>query len=366
MNILDTLVSYSNRFGVDENLVLAGGGNTSAKEGNLMYVKGSGVSLAEIAAQDFVRMDLAKLQKVFTTAYPADDAAREAVVLADLMDAREAGQENKRPSVETPLHALFPQTFVLHIHPALVNGLTCGKGGETCARQTLQRDFIWVETCKPGYVLSSLCAERMAEYQAANGRAADMIVLQNHGIFFAANSEAELESMLEAVLADLTAALVRQPAPQMDAALTDTQESAKQALLAAYGEPAQALFCGNADVLGFCENPAALLEPFTPDHIVYCKAHPLYAQDLASVPALLAEYMAKHGYRPRVFLLKGIGAFCFGGNEKQAATCRALFADAVKVAVYSESFGGPLHMSRDLTDFIVNWEVESYRVALNK
>lgn len=40
---------------------------------------------------------------------------------------------------------------------------------------------------------------------------------------------------------------------------------------------------------------------------------------------------------------------------------KKLFNDAVKIAVYSESFGGPLHMEDDLIDFIVNWEVESYR-----
>ena len=44
-----------------------------------------------------------------------------------------------------------------------------------------------------------------------------------------------------------------------------------------------------------------------------------------------------------------------------------MFLDAVKIAVYTESFGGYLHLSEELTDFIVNWEVESYRqkVALD-
>ena len=33
------------------------------------------------------------------------------------------------PSVETLLHAIFPQKYVLHLHPALVNGLTCSRVG---------------------------------------------------------------------------------------------------------------------------------------------------------------------------------------------------------------------------------------------
>jgi hypothetical protein len=38
-----------------------------------------------------------------------------------------------------------------------------------------------------------------------------------------------------------------------------------------------------------------------------------------------------------------------------------LFNDALKIAVYAESFGGGKPMTDELTDFIVNWEAEAYR-----
>lgn len=139
--LIDELVGFSNFYGSDPSLVLAGGGNTSAKADGRMWVKGSGTALATITAQGFVEIDLSKLGEIFEKSYPDSDSEREALVLQDLMTSRVPG-ETKRPSVETTLHALFPQTYVLHLHPAKVNGITCSKGGESAARRVIDRDFI--------------------------------------------------------------------------------------------------------------------------------------------------------------------------------------------------------------------------------
>ncbi|MBS7360732.1 MAG: class II aldolase/adducin family protein, partial [Oscillospiraceae bacterium] len=160
--LIEELVGFSNKYGSDPELVLAGGGNTSAKENGRMWVKGSGVSLAQITAQDFVEMELEKLMKIFEKEYPDSDDEREAAVLSDLMAARAEGSKDKRPSVETTLHALFEYRFVLHLHPSLVNGLTCSKGGESTARRVIKHDFIWIEQCRPGYILAKICSDKMA------------------------------------------------------------------------------------------------------------------------------------------------------------------------------------------------------------
>ena len=123
---LEMLASMSNRYGSDADYVLAGGGNTSYKDDKYLYIKGSGTSLATIKPEEFVKLTRSKLDKMLTKKYPDDEVKREAEVLSDMMDARVKG-ENRRPSVETLLHNLFPQKYVLHVHPSMVNGLTCGK-----------------------------------------------------------------------------------------------------------------------------------------------------------------------------------------------------------------------------------------------
>ena len=135
--ILESLVNFSNFYGSNEELVLAGGGNTSAKDGDVMYIKGSGTRLSDITAEGFVRMSREKIAEIFTKTYPDNDKEREALSLADLMAAKLPGQEDKRPSVETTLHSLFAYTYVLHLHPTLVNGLSCALGGKEKAKELI-------------------------------------------------------------------------------------------------------------------------------------------------------------------------------------------------------------------------------------
>jgi rhamnose utilization protein RhaD (predicted bifunctional aldolase and dehydrogenase) len=65
MEELKLLEAMSNRYGADPRYVLAGGGNTSYKNDTTLYVKGSGTSLATIKAEDFVRLDRAKLSAMW-------------------------------------------------------------------------------------------------------------------------------------------------------------------------------------------------------------------------------------------------------------------------------------------------------------
>ena len=106
---LAALAAMSNRYGANPEYVLAGGGNTSFKSADRLWVKGSGTSLATIQPQDFVVLERPLLNEMWSAQYPADEAQREAAVLADMMNARVRG-ENRRPSVETLLHDLFPQS----------------------------------------------------------------------------------------------------------------------------------------------------------------------------------------------------------------------------------------------------------------
>ena len=126
---LSEIVKISNHFGSNPDLVLAGGGNTSFKDDEYLYVKGSGTTLATITEDGFVKMSRKALGAMWTKQYSSDAAAREEEVLEDLMDARAKSDRNKRPSVETSLHDILPQKFVVHLHPAMVNGITCSKDG---------------------------------------------------------------------------------------------------------------------------------------------------------------------------------------------------------------------------------------------
>ena len=195
MKELEMLQEMSNLYGGQSRRRFSlGGGNTSYKTGDTLYVKGSGTSLATIKAGDFVRLYRSKLDAMWQKKYSDDEKTRESEVLADMMAARLEG-ETRRPSVETLLHNLFPQKFVLRVHPAAVNGMTCGKNGKEIAAKIFP-DSVWVDACKPGYILADICRRMLSEYKAKTGSDADLLFLQNHGVFFAADSTEDMDALV--------------------------------------------------------------------------------------------------------------------------------------------------------------------------
>ena len=365
--MLNTLCNFSHKYGRNAEYVLAGGGNTSCKDENYLYIKGSGTSLATIEPMGFVKMERAELEGMLTKSYPSNEAEREAAVLSDLMNARAVGEEKKRPSVETLLHNLFKQKFVLHVHPAKVNGLTCATLGEKTVKESFC-DAVWVESTKPGYILAMLCKDKLDAYKRATGKDAAVLFLQNHGIFFAADSEEELDGVVASVMNKLDGMIGRTPD------FTDTPYDGERvanispviASLWGEGGPAAVKFVANKTVMEFAASRevfARIFESFTPDHIVYCKAHPLFVEEGTgeAIKAAMDAYTSKYGYKPKVIFIKGLGMFAVSDTEKSTDTVSAVWLDALKIAVYTESFGGEYPMSEELIDFIVNWEVESYR-----
>lgn len=356
---LAALAAMSNRYGADADYVLAGGGNTSYKDADTLYVKGSGTALATIRPEEFVRMDRALLRLIRTKQYSAVEAECEAQVLADMMAARREG-ETRRPSVETVLHDLLEWKFVLHLHPASVNGITCSvHGAQVIAR--LFPQAIWVPNSKPGYTLAMLCMKALAQAKAETGRCPQMIFLENHGVFFAANTTQEIDELVADTMQKIRAELREQP--NFDPVQTDAQKVAaiSAQLKALLGEQGCIAFDASRAVLDYDPTVGC----FTPDHIVYCKAAPLILHEGADVAACFRDYCAANGHAPRIAWAEGVGAFAMGDSEKNAQTALAVFRDGVKISVYARSFGGVSAMPQWLVDFIVNWEVESYRAKVS-
>lgn len=359
---IETIVNISHKYGSNEEFVLAGGGNTSYKDEENLYIKGSGTSLATIKAEGFVKMSRKRLSEIWEKTYPQNSKEREAEVLKDMMGAKCEGEEAKRPSVETLLHNLFPHTYILHVHPARVNGITCSKDGEKIVKR-LFPDAIWVKETEPGYILASECRSKLEKYKAETGKAANLLFLQNHGIFFAANSENELDLLVSHVMETIKAQ--EKIVPDFTEIKEDAEAVEKiKAVLASKLGGATVRFTLNKEIETLCkskENFAPVLYPMTPDHIVYCKSSPLFVDDAENISKDVFDYSGKHGFMPKIVFVKNVGMFSCGKDEKDAATAEKLWLDEIKISVYAKNFGGVRPMAENMIDFIANWEVESYR-----
>ena len=319
MRTLELLIEFSQRYGADPELVNAGGGNTSAKVDGIMYIKCSGTALKEASEVSFAKMDLKKLFRIFERTYPEGDREREAAVLADMMACCTPGEEHKRPSVETLLHALFEQKFVLHLHPALINGLACSRGGEAEAKRLFGDAIVWVPACRPGYTLAKLMYEKM---KTAKGRIG-VVLLENHGVFFAADTPGELDRMLRDMTERLTGCIREFP---------KTGDGGAEP---GYGKKLTKLsgceyFCynGSTTAKAFAESFEAvkdMLTPFNPDQVVYCGPGAGFIDDVEKAGAV----------NKRMAIVRGVGLYTFGSTEKQAQNAMLLAEDAMKIAVYS-------------------------------
>lgn len=350
VNLLDEIVRLSHEFGTVD-YVRGGGGNTSVKTAETLWVKPSGTTLAGMKPGTFVAMSRSAMQGLYAIAVPPDAQAREALV-KDAMAAAVLPGYTGRPSVEAPLHELLSGTFVVHTHPALVNGMTCSRNGaEVCAR--LFPDALWIPYIDPGFTLCMDVRRRVQEFVAAKGVSPSLIFLENHGLFVTADTAGEIRAIFKRVMDSLKAEYTRagiamtltlappSPAGEVDAVRRKIAE----------------VMGGEAAAIAYSEGFSVAEGPLSPDHIVYSKSYP-YTGLLT--PAGIASYRAARGYMPKV-IITPVGVFGVSPALKQAELALELARDGALVCQLAGAFGGIQFMTDRARLFIENWEVESYR-----
>ena len=361
MNAIEQLVVISRKYGADSRYVIAGGGNTSFKTADKLWVKASGHALATIGEDGFAVLDRSKLAPMGTKVYSADVAEREAQVKEDLASANLT--KDRRPSVETSLHDCLDYAFVVHLHPTLVNGLMCSANAANVCDE-LFPEALYIEYTDPGYTLFKKVYDRLQAWKAAKGSQPQVIFLQNHGVFVGADTPEEIDRIYGGIMGQLEGRVKALPEgpSEVDDCVTEFIPAIRQ-VLSRGGRGLKTLkVTKNALVDCILEAPGAVTTPFTPDIIVYCKSEYLVLNaDVAEAEAAIEDYVARRGHTPKVLLVKGIGLVAVGDNAKNAGIITEVFLDAMKVAFYAGSFGGAHGMEPSWIHFIDTWEVENYR-----
>lgn len=383
MKQIEDLIAISRKFGQDSRFVIAGGGNTSYKDENRLWVKASGHALATITEDGFAVLDRALLNEMGEKAYNEDTAIREEQVKNDLAVA--CITKDRRPSVETSLHNCMGFAFVVHLHPTLVNGLMCSVNAEAACKEIFP-DALYIEYTDPGYTLFKKVYDRIKAYKAEKGKEPQVIFLQNHGIFVGGDTTAEIEGIYSEVLGKLEAKVAA--LPEGDTAVSETVTDVVPAIrqmLSRSGRGFKTLKVTKNALVDFfidgcsvtstgsvtdCPGKSGfdkIAKPFTPDIIVYCKSSYIFIEAESDEEILkqaeeeIEAFVNGKGYTPKVLLIKGIGLIAVGDSSRNAQIITDVFTDAMKVAFYAQSFGGEHPMERAWIDFIDNWEVENYR-----
>lgn len=381
---MDSVVKLSHFYGSDPGIVLAGGGNTSVKVGDKIFVKSSGHSLATISADGFVEMDRSRLMKILELEPPKDFGPREAEFKTMTMRCRTYPELAQRPSVECLLHALVPGTFVVHSHARLANMLSCCTNGEKIAAELFGDDVLWIPYA-PGWMLASLMRKGLVDYAKHTGRnMPEGIIMANHGLTISGETPDEIRKKTDYLLntinkyieginplvsfgkvSPVTASraekLIDTIAPILRAGLADSDTLG----IVTFDDSslAQSLACASDG------KKVALAGALIPDQVVYCKSLPMWFDPgdlkveelIEPLQDVIKKYRADLGFAPLVVIVRGLGIFTSGADYVSALSTRDIYRDAIEVMSRAVKLGGVSYLTRTESSELENWELENYR-----
>jgi rhamnose utilization protein RhaD (predicted bifunctional aldolase and dehydrogenase)/NAD(P)-dependent dehydrogenase (short-subunit alcohol dehydrogenase family) len=379
---LALLAYVTHLIGAEPDLAMHGGGNTSCKSTltnalgesqPALFIKASGMALAEVVAGDFVALDLAYLLRLAELPALSDEVMAGEFACHTLRPASHPA--SRRASVETLAHAVLPHAFVLHTHPSAILALTNREHGAAVVASALGNETATVPYAPAGLALAHAMRDTVARFPAATA-----LVLMHHGLVTWGQTAREAYDATLALVsraeAFLTASRVRKLQVPVSATSVDRQQRyvALAPVIRSVLGPRDVDSLADrivlnaeldADVVRTIDSPEgkrlALSPPISPDYIVRSGKLPLWldqpALDDAKVfrqqlTEALAAYQddyrahvrvhaAGSGFEngdffPRSLLIPGLGLVAVGKNAASARMIQDITLQglAVKTAIW--------------------------------
>ncbi|MEA1887127.1 MAG: class II aldolase/adducin family protein [Bacteroidota bacterium] len=359
------IISLSRYYGSNPEYVIAGGGNTSYKEGDSLWIKASGASLADIDESGFVCLSRKKLDKISDAVYSKNPGKREEEVKQDLKSAI-IGNTNKRPSVETSLHNLLNYSYIVHTHPFTVNALLCSVKAEQLTGKLFGDEVLFVEYTDPGYILFKKTEKEVSKYIKLHSKEPSVIFLQNHGMIVCGENAGDIHSQSDRITRIVKSLFTRKlPALDFLPAGNDSKGIIDQFNRYLENRGLTCVFNNNDLIKLYVQGDKEFkrtARPFTPDNIVYCKSKYLFPGGKAEkIISDMESFESRNDYYPRIIGLEKTGLLSLGNNKQSATRSMEVFQDMMKISYLSENFGGPKFLTLEQINFIDSWEAENYR-----
>jgi len=378
---------YTSRIlGVDPELVLHGGGNTSVKirekdffgdPVDVLYVKGSGWDLGTIEKEGFAPVRMETLLKLaeFDTLSDSEMVKQQRAAMLD------PGAPN--PSIEAILHAVIPQKYVDHTHANAIVALTNHKGGKQTIEEVFGDRVLVIPYVMPGFDLAKVVAKELAKVDPFE---LDGMILMNHGIFTMHDDPRksyelmiQLVTQAEIHLAGKLGKSFKFPEAKAEEDLLGLSEIRKGvstlrgvAVIANLDQSKQAAgFASRADI-----DKLATRGPLTPDHTIRTKRIPAVigkdsGKSLDKFASDYARYFDKNNdgetilpSDPRWAVWKDHGVISFGATEKEAGVIQDIVTHTWRTVQQTEAAfdGGWKALPANKLFEIEYWELEQAKL----
>jgi rhamnose utilization protein RhaD (predicted bifunctional aldolase and dehydrogenase)/NAD(P)-dependent dehydrogenase (short-subunit alcohol dehydrogenase family) len=371
------LIDVSKFYGENKEFVIAGGGNTSYKNEETIWIKASGEPLAQLTEEGLVALSREKLHVISSNTYSEEPSAREEQVKNDMFLSILDPGKNKRPSVETSLHEIIQYKFVVHLHPTLINGILCSRNAKNLINKIFGENVLFVPYTDPGYILFKKLESDIIQYREKFSHDPQIILLENHGSFVGADSTDEIRKIYSEIIQKIAEQIspISEITPLPYNPLLNKVLPGLRMLLS--GEnPGVIRFRNNSLISKFYQNQQEFHKislPLTPDIIVYCKTRYLYIEQSSTPEKIidsfkyqLPHFISEYGYAPKVFIIKDMGVFAIAESYASAEACLDVYEDLVKISYYASLCGGIKFLTPEQVAFIDQWEVENYRRKISQ
>ncbi|MBI4083893.1 MAG: class II aldolase [Candidatus Lambdaproteobacteria bacterium] len=335
---LAELARLSAAVGTDLDLVQGGGGNSSLKDGNRLWVKASGTWLAHAMEKDiFLPLPLDGVRAAMRGGREED------------LPALAPAAGGLRPSIETSLHALLPHAVVLHVHSVNAIAWAVRRDGQDLLRKPLAGlSWAWVPYRRPGHPLTQ------AVMECLDGRAVapDVLVLANHGMVLGGPTCAGVATLLEDVERRLRVPErpVEPPALERLRACNDAGwASPRHAEIHALGTDALAMEVMRRGAL-------------YPDHVVFLGGGAPVLAGRERLSAAIAAWSATWGAQPSYMIVAGAGVLVAPGLSPGSL---AMLSCISRVARRLTSIDDLVFLDAAALSELMGWEAENYRRALD-
>ena len=367
--MLDLRIHTSKLMGLDQDLVLHGGGNTSMKEGDTIYVKASGFNLDTIDERGFAPVSTCKLLDLlqFESLSDTDMVRLQREAMCD--------QSFANPSIEAVLHALIPFKYVDHTHADAIVTISNSKKGKKILSKLYGKNFIIVPYVMPGFVLAKAIHALTCKADWAKLKG---IILMHHGVFtFDDDGMKSYKKMLKVVKVAEDYLCKHTKITHKKAKQTHDLEKVKALISKIKGYEVEMVVNESKVAQTFASLKDVSLSQkgvLTPEHIIRTKRTPVvlsedYEKEITKYIKKYIKYFEKHqttemmlSPAPNWAVLKGFGTVSFGKTLKEAEIIRDINEHTMKAMLRAEQLGGYQSLNAKDSFAMEYWELEQAKL----
>lgn len=349
---LNDFLYISNYVGERFDLVQAGGGNTSFKIDDIMFIKSSGCNLSNMDVnKNYVGLNYNNILKKIKNINDSNKKNRE-LKSKEIVESNIIFFKNNKPSIETTLHCLTKK-YTVHIHPIQFNYISSLDNCNTIIEKIF-KNYCIIDYFTPGI---DVTLELLKKYNNES-----IIFMKNHGLVVTADNIDEIKELLHNITNKLENEL------KVDYSKYHLVNYFSENLNAISKKKFITYLSNNNFISDFMKNKCEkdinkYFKSFFPDKVVYCGTHYIYFKMEENLKNKIEKYIETYHEIPKIFILERNGKKYLYISSTSLNKCKEIEEVLISHLIcYNDN---NIFLDKNEIEYLNNWDAEKFRKNLN-